>query len=52
VLTEARQQLQAYLAHPDLKALAGERLPTHGWAAVIVGSELFALEEVPGTWKR
>jgi hypothetical protein len=26
--------------------MAGQRLPLRGWAAVIVGSELYALEEV------
>lgn len=48
VLDEARQQLRSYLSHPDLKAMAGERLPLCGWVAVIVGSELFTLEEVAG----
>jgi hypothetical protein len=41
VLAEAVEQMKGYLAHPDMKALAGERIPLKGWVAVLVGSEVF-----------
>jgi hypothetical protein len=41
VLAEAVEQMKGYLAHPDMKTLAGERIPLKGWVAVLVGTEVF-----------
>jgi hypothetical protein len=46
VLAEAKKQMQDYLTHPDLKVLAGERIPLKGWVTVLVGAEVYALEEI------
>jgi hypothetical protein len=45
-LADAKAQLRESLTHPDLKNLTARGAPLRAWAAVIVGAELYALEEV------
>lgn len=45
-LAKALEQMQRYLTHPEMTAVAGKRIPIKGWVAVLVGTEVFAVEEV------